>query len=114
MGHVIAWEADTLPQSLTVSASGDISVPVAGNLDVRGKTTPQVERAIAGRGYTQRANLAEARLMRPGPDGSTVVSYVPAAIQFAPGTRSLSPTLALRPGRAHRSAYMYGIELFRC
>lgn len=47
--RVVVFEADTLPQSFTVSASGHISVPVAGTSDVRGKTTQQVERAIAGR-----------------------------------------------------------------
>jgi protein involved in polysaccharide export with SLBB domain len=115
MGHVIAWEADTLPQSFTVSASGHISVPVAGNLDVRGKTTPQVERAIAGRGYTQCANLAEARLMRPGPDGSTVVSYVPGGYLFAPGTRSLSPNAGFR-GLDERTGLpiCMVVELFWC
>jgi polysaccharide export outer membrane protein len=138
--RVVVFEADTLPQSFTVSASGHISVPVAGTLDVRGKTTQQVERAIAGRlrghfigapqvsvqvaryrpffvlgqvksagqypfvpgltvetavaiagGYTQRANLAEARLMRPGPDGSTVVSYVPGGYPIRPGDKIIVP-----------------------
>ena len=116
MGHVIAWEADTLPQSFTVSASGHISVPVAGNLDVCGKTTPQVERAIAGRGYTQRANLAEARLMRPGPDGSTVVSYVPGGYPIRPGDKIIVPRTLALGGLDERTALpiCMVVELFWC
>ena len=46
--------------------------------------------AIAG-GYTQRANLAEARLLRPGPDGSTIVSYVPGGYPIRPGDKIIVP-----------------------
>jgi polysaccharide export outer membrane protein len=138
--RVVVFEADTLPQFFKVSASGHISVPVAGAVDVRGRTTQQVESAIAGRlrghfianpkvsvqvmvyrpffvlgavkkadrypfvpgltveaavaiagGYTQRAYLAEARLVRPGPDGSTVVSYVPGGYPIRPGDKIFVP-----------------------
>jgi polysaccharide export outer membrane protein len=132
--RVVVFEAETLPQTFKVSASGHISLPVVGAIDVRGKTTRQVERVIAGRlrghfinapqvsvqvvayrpfyvlgqakhvgqypftpgltvesavamagGYTGRAHLAEARLVRPGPDGSTIVSYVPGGHPIRPG-----------------------------
>jgi polysaccharide export outer membrane protein len=40
--------------------------------------------AIAG-GYTERAYIAEARVVRPGPDGATTVSYVPGGYPVRPG-----------------------------
>ena len=40
--------------------------------------------AVAG-GYTERAYLAEARVVRPGPQGSSVVSYVPGGYPVRPG-----------------------------
>jgi polysaccharide export outer membrane protein len=138
--RVVVFEADTLEQYFKVSASGHISTPVAGVVDVRGKTPQQVERAIVGRlrgnfiaapqvsvqvvryrpffvqgavknagqfpfipgltveaavaiagGYSRRANLAEARLVRPGPDGSTVVSYVPGGYPIRPGDKIFVP-----------------------
>jgi polysaccharide export outer membrane protein len=45
-----------------------------------------VEAAVAtAGGYTERAQMAEARLVRPGPEGSTVVSYVPGGYPVRPG-----------------------------
>ena len=142
--RVVVFEADNLPQSFKVSASGHISVPVAGTIDVRGKTVHQVERAIAGRlkghfisapqvavqvvayrsffvvgevkhagqfnfipgltvesavamagGYTTRAYLAEARLLRQGPDGSTIVAYVPGGYRLRPGDKLYVPERGL-------------------
>ena len=46
--------------------------------------------AIAG-GYTQRGNHAEARLVRPGPAGSTIVSYVPGGYPIRPGDKIIVP-----------------------
>jgi len=46
--------------------------------------------AIAG-GYTQRGNHAEARLVRPGPEGSTIVSYVPGGYPIRPGDKIIVP-----------------------
>jgi polysaccharide biosynthesis/export protein len=138
--RVVVFEAETLPQVFKVSASGHISLPVAGTIDVRGRTTQQVERAIVGRlrgnfiaapqvsvqviayrpffvlgavkkadqypfvpgltveaavaiagGYTERAYLAEARLVRPGPDGSTIVAYVPGGYPIRPGDKIFVP-----------------------
>jgi polysaccharide biosynthesis/export protein len=40
--------------------------------------------AVAG-GYTERAYLAEARVVRPGPEGSRIVSYVPGGYPVRPG-----------------------------
>jgi len=40
--------------------------------------------AVAG-GYTERAYLAEARVVRPGPQGSSVVTYVPGGYPVRPG-----------------------------
>jgi polysaccharide export outer membrane protein len=40
--------------------------------------------AVAG-GYTERAYLAEARVVRPGPQGSSIVSYVPGGYPVRPG-----------------------------
>jgi polysaccharide biosynthesis/export protein len=40
--------------------------------------------AVAG-GYTDRAYLAEARVVRPGPEGSRIVSYVPGGYPVRPG-----------------------------
>ncbi len=40
--------------------------------------------AVAG-GYTERAYLAEARVVRPGPEGSSIVSYVPGGYPVRPG-----------------------------
>ena len=40
--------------------------------------------AVAG-GYTERAYLAEARVVRPGPEGSSVVTYVPGGYPVRPG-----------------------------
>lgn len=42
--------------------------------------------AIAG-GYTVRAYLAEARVVRQGPDGSTIASYVPGSYPVHPGDK---------------------------
>lgn len=46
--------------------------------------------AIAG-GYTDRAFLAEARLVRPGPEGTTIVSYVPGGYPVRPGDTIFIP-----------------------
>jgi polysaccharide biosynthesis/export protein len=138
--RIVVYEADTFEQYFKVSASGHVSMPVVGTVDVRGKTAQQVEHAIAGRlrgnfiaapqvsvqvvryrpffvqgavktagqypfvpgltveaavaiagGYAQRANLAEARLVRPGPDGSTIVSYVPGGYPIRPGDKIYVP-----------------------
>jgi polysaccharide biosynthesis/export protein len=40
--------------------------------------------AVAG-GYTERAYVAEARVVRPGPEGSRIVSYVPGGYPVRPG-----------------------------
>lgn len=40
--------------------------------------------AVAG-GYTERAFLSEARVVRPGPNGATTVSYVPGGYPIRPG-----------------------------
>ena len=40
--------------------------------------------AVAG-GYTERAYLAEARVVRPGPQGSSIVTYVPGGYPVRPG-----------------------------
>src|SRR5207244_3170515 len=47
--RVVVFEAETLPQIFIVSASGHISLPVGGVIDVRGRTTQEVERAIVAR-----------------------------------------------------------------
>ena len=154
--RVVVFEAESLPRTFIVSASGHISVPVAGVIDVRGRTSQEVERAIAGRlrghyittpmvsvqvvayrpffiqgevnrggrypftpgltvefavaiagGYTERSYIAQARIVRPGPDGSTAVTYVPAGHPIRPGIRCLSLNGGSDgPGRRHRSAYM--------
>jgi len=132
--RVVVFEADNLPQSYKVDASGHISVPVAGVITVRGKTVQQVQRIIAARlrdkfikdpkvavqvvayrpvfvlgevrnagqfafvngltveaavaiagGYTERAYLSEARVVRVGADGSRIVSYVPGGFPVRPG-----------------------------
>ncbi len=40
--------------------------------------------AIAG-GYTERAYLSEHRVVRPGPEGTSIVSYVPGGYPVRPG-----------------------------
>lgn len=40
--------------------------------------------AVAG-GYTERAYLSEARVVRPGPGGTSIVSYVPGGYPVRPG-----------------------------
>lgn len=134
--RVVVFEADNLPQTHKVSASGQISLPVAGTIDVRNKTTQQLEHVIVERlrvhfitapqvsvqvvayrpifvqgevkragqfafapgltveaavaiagGYTERAYRAEARLLRQGPDGSTIIAYVPGGYPVGPGDR---------------------------
>jgi polysaccharide export outer membrane protein len=132
--RIVVYEVDNLPQVFRVDASGHVSMPMAGVINVRGKTVQQVERAVIGRlrdrfikdpkvsvqvmtyrplyvlgevknagqfafvngmtveaavasagGYTERAYLAEARVVRPGPDGSRIVSYVPGGYPVRPG-----------------------------
>jgi polysaccharide export outer membrane protein len=132
--RVVVFEADNLPQSYKIDASGHFSMPVAGVVSARGKTVEQVERIIASRlkdrfikdpkvavqvvtyrpvfvlgevrnagqfafvngltvesavalagGYTERAYISEARVVRPGADGSRIVSYVPGGYPVRPG-----------------------------
>lgn len=132
--RVVVYEADNLPQTYKVDASGKISMPVTGVLTVRGKTVQQLERIIADRlrdrfikdprvsvqvvqyrpffvlgevkiagqypyvagltvesavaiagGYTDRAKLSEARVVRPTPGGATSVTYVPGGYPIRPG-----------------------------
>lgn len=132
--RVVVYEVDNVPQTYKVDATGSISMPIAGTVNVRGKTAQQVEKAVAARvrdryvkepkvavevvvyrpfyvlgevknagqfafangmtvesavavagGYTERAYLAEARVVRPGPGGSRVVSYVPGGYPVRPG-----------------------------
>jgi polysaccharide biosynthesis/export protein len=40
--------------------------------------------AVAG-GYTDRAYMAEARVVRPGPEGASIVTYVPGGYPVRPG-----------------------------
>jgi len=138
--RIIVFEAESLPRTFIVSASGHISVPVAGIISVRGRTSQEVERAIAGRlrghyittpmvsvqvvayrpffiqgevnrggrypftpgltvesavaiagGYTERSYVAQARIVRPGPGGSTTVTYVPAGHPIRPGDTVFIP-----------------------
>ena len=46
--------------------------------------------AVAG-GYTERAYLAEARVVRPGPEGSSIVTYVPGGYPVRPGDTIFVP-----------------------
>jgi polysaccharide biosynthesis/export protein len=138
--RVVVYEVDNLPQTYRVDASGHISIPMAGVIDVRGRTVEQVERAIAGRirdrfvkdpkvavqvaayrpfyvlgevksagqyafangltvesaiavagGYTERAYLSEAKVVRNGPDGAKIVSYVPGGYPIRPGDTIFVP-----------------------
>ena len=138
--RVVVYEADNLPQTYKVDASGHISIPVTGAVVARGKTVQQLERAIADRlrdrfikdprvsvqvvqyrpffvlgevklagqyayvagltvesavaiagGYTERAKLSEARVVRPTPGGATTVTYVPGGYPIRPGDTIFVP-----------------------
>jgi polysaccharide export outer membrane protein len=47
--RIVVYEVDNLPQVFRVDASGHVSMPMAGVINVRGKTVQQVERAVIGR-----------------------------------------------------------------
>lgn len=56
----------------------------AGQYSFINGLTVEAAVAVAG-GYTERAYLAEARVVRPGPQGSSIVSYVPGGYPVRPG-----------------------------
>ncbi|MGE3065898.1 MAG: polysaccharide biosynthesis/export family protein [Hyphomicrobiaceae bacterium] len=59
-------------------------VKTAGKYDYVNGLTVEAAVAMAG-GYTERASLAEARVVRPSPAGGNIVSYVPGGFPIRPG-----------------------------